>query len=152
MKDPKALSVESGGTEQPPQLSRRSLMTYAISAPVLTIAAGFGVKAATLLGAVTEPVVATVQPAVVTVSAAPTALLPPLALTPPDAVDYYDIGDAIVQTSLPTMPLVKLAVGVDGRVLLELPRLESGQGISTAAGIMVAEELDVPVDMVDVVL
>ena len=152
MKNPKALSVESGGTEQPPQLSRRSLMTYAISAPVLTIAAGFGVKAATLLGAVTEPVVATVEPVVATVSTAPTALLPPLTLTPPDTVDYYDIGDAIVQTSLPTMPLVKLAVGVDGRVLLELPRLESGQGISTAAGIMVAEELDVPVDMVDVVL
>ena len=154
MKNQQVASVdpETTDSQQPPQLSRRSLMTYAISAPILTIAAGFGVKAATLLGSVTQPLVATVEPVVTTVTTTTTTLLPPLALTPPDTLDYYDLGDAIVQTSLPTMPLVKLAVGVDGRVLLELPRLESGQGISTAAGIMVAEELDVPVDMVDVVL
>jgi isoquinoline 1-oxidoreductase subunit beta len=40
------------------------------------------------------------------------------------------------------MPLVKLSVGTDGRVTLEMPRLENGQGI--ALGMMVAEEMDVP--------
>lgn len=152
MKKINAPAAEPQVAEAPAQMSRRSLMTYAISAPILTVAAGFGVRAATLLGSVTAPVVATVEPVVAAVTTAPADLLPPLALTPPDSTDGYDLGDAIAQTSLPTMPLVKLAVGLDGRILLELPRLESGQGITTAAGIMVAEELDVAVDTVDVVL
>jgi isoquinoline 1-oxidoreductase subunit beta len=107
---------------------RRSLLTYAVSAPVVTVAAGFGANLA--------------LPS--------TAAALPLPLTPPDTVDYYDIGDSIVQTSLPTMPLVKLVVGTDGRVQLDLPRLESGQGIATVCGMMVAEELDVPLSAVDV--
>ncbi len=110
------------------QLTRRGLLTYAVSAPVLTIAAGFGANLAT----------------------PGTAHALPLPLTPPDSVDYYDVGDSIVQTSLPTMPLVKLSIGTDGRVKLDLPRLESGTGIATAAGMMVAEELDVPISSVDV--
>ena len=73
-----------------------------------------------------------------------------LPLTPPDTVDYYDLGDAIAQASLPTMPLVRLEVGADGRVRLELPRLESGQGIATACAMLIAEELDQPLSMVDV--
>src|SRR5258705_4674077 len=85
-------------------VSRRSLLTYAMSAPVLTIAAGFGVNLAT----------------------PSTAHALPLPLTPPDSVDYYDIGDSIVQTSLPTMPLVTLTVGTNGRVRLGLTRLGTG--------------------------
>ena len=108
-------------------ISRRSLLAYAVSAPVLTVAAGFGANLA-----------------------APSTAVAALALTPPDTVDTYDIGDSLVQTALPTMPLVTLAVGTDGRVRLDLPRLESGQGIATACGMMVAEELDVPLAMVDV--
>ena len=97
-------------------VSRRSLLTYVVSAPVLTVAAGFGVNLAT-------PSIAHALP---------------LPLTPPDTVDYYDIGDSIVQTSLPTMPLVTLTVGTDGRVRLDLPRLDSGTGVATAVGMMVA--------------
>ncbi len=111
-----------------PPISRRSLLAYAVSAPVMTVAAGFGVNLAT----------------------PSTALALPLPLTPPDTVDYYDIGDSLVQTALPTMPLVKLSVGTDGRITLDLPRLESGQGLATACGMMVAEEFDVPLSMVDV--
>ena len=150
MQDTKVIQTDDDTTaeQQPAQLSRRKLMMYGVSAPVLTIAAGFGVRAAILSG--------TTAPLTTTVSTTPTAvgapLLPPLALTPPDTVDYYDLGDAIAQTSLPTMPLVKLTIGLDGQVVLELPRLESGQGISTAAGMMVAEELDVAMDKVDVLL
>ncbi|MBC8055033.1 MAG: molybdopterin-dependent oxidoreductase, partial [Rhizobiales bacterium] len=109
------------------QVTRRSLLTYTVSAPVLTVAAGFGVNLAT-----------------------PSSAMAALPLTPPDTVDYYDIGDSIVQTSLPTMPLVTLAIGTDGRARLDLPRLESGQGLATACGMMVAEELDLPLSMVDV--
>ena len=106
------------------QLTRRSLLTYAVSAPVVTVAAGFGL--------------------------APASAGAALPLTPPDSVDYYDLGDAVLQTSLPTMPLVRLAVAADGRVQLELPRMESGQGIDTAAAMMVAEELNVALSQVDV--
>lgn len=105
--------------------NRRKLMAYAVSAPVMTIAAGFG---------------GFVVPS--------TAMALPLPLTPPDTVDYYDVGDSLVQTALPTMPLVKLSVGTDGKVTLDLPRLESGQGIATSVGMMVAEELDVPLSSV----
>ncbi len=111
-----------------PDISRRNLLTYAMSAPVLTVAAGFGVNLAT----------------------PSTAHALPLPLTPPDTVDYYDVGDSIMQTSLPTMPLVTLTVGTDGRVRLDLPRLETGTGIATALGMMVAEEMDVALSSVDV--
>ena len=116
-----ASGLEPGG---PPQLRRRTLLAYAISAPVVTVAAGF----------------------------APGTAQAALALTPPDSVDYYDVGDSLVQTSLPTMPLVRLTVGTDSRIVLELPRLESGQGIATACAMMVAEEFDVPLSHVDVPL
>ena len=105
-------------------LRRRTLLAYAVSAPVLTIAAGFALTPGRASAA--------------------------LALTPPDSVDYYDVGDSIVQVALPTMPLVKLEIGSDGRVRLDLPRLESGQGIATACAMMVAEELDAPLGQVDV--
>src|SRR5438876_115041 len=68
----------------------------------------------------------------------------PMPLMPADSVDYYDVGDSLVQFGAPTMPLVKLSVGTDGKVTLEMPRLEQGQGIATALGMMIAEEMDVP--------
>ncbi len=120
-----------------PRLSRRGLLTYAVSAPVLTLATGVAAPDAAqaqLLGNLLPQ------------------LLPPLPLTPPDTVDFYDLGDSLVQTALPTMPLVQLEVGANGRVRLDLPRLESGQGIDTVCGMMVAEELDLPLSQVDVTL
>lgn len=80
-----------------------------------------------------------------------TAQALPLPLTPPDTVDFYDIGDAIVQTSAPTMPLVKLTLGSDGVYTFALPRLEQGTGIGTALAMMIAEEAGVTLDKVKVV-
>ena len=105
-----------------PSLRRRDLLALAISGPALTITAGLGAN----------------------LGFTGTAHALPLPLTPPDSVHYYDIGDSLVQTALPTMPLLSLTVGSDGKVTLDLPRLESGQGIATTCGMMVAEELDVP--------
>lgn len=124
---PSRANAVTDGDDASLPVTRRSLLTYAVSAPVVTVATGFGVNLAL-----------------------PGSAIAALPLTPADSVDYYDIGDSLVQTALPTMPLVKLAVGTDGRVTLDLPRLESGQGIATAAGMMVAEELDVPLASVDV--
>ena len=50
-------------------LRRRSLLAYAVSAPVMTVAAGFGVNLA----------------------ASSDAMALPLPLTPADTVDYYDV-------------------------------------------------------------
>ena len=124
MNDPRGFPLdaidESGGTGF--SIGRRKLLTYAVSSPVLTIAAGFGVNLAIPSSAVAVP----------------------LPLMPADTVDYYDVGDSLVQFGAPTMPLVKLSVGTDGKVTLEMPRLENGQGIATALGMMIAEEMDVP--------
>ena len=131
MNDPRPIPFDlvddDADESQSLQMNRRSLLTFAVSAPVVTMAAGFGANLAM-----------------------PGSAHAALALTPPDSVDDYDVGDSLVQTSLPTMPLVKLSMGTDGRVTLELPRLEAGQGIATAVAMMVAEELDVPVGTVDV--
>lgn len=117
-----AVSAED---DTPGGLSRRSLLTYALSAPVMTMAAGL---------------------------ALPGDAQAALPLTPPDTTDFYDLGDAVTQAALPTMPLVKLQVTPQNRVLFELPRLESGQGINTALAMMIAEEMDVPLSQVDVTL
>ena len=124
MNDPRGLPMDAMGEGGGPGFSigRRRLLTYALSSPVVTIAAGFGVNLAT----------------------PSTALASPTPLMPADSVDYYDVGDSIVQFAAPTMPLVKLSVGTDGKVTLEMPRLENGQGIATALGMMIAEEMDVP--------
>ena len=95
----------------------------------MTVAAGFGVNLA----------------------ASSDAMALPLPLTPPDTVDYYDVGDSLVQTALPTMPLVKVC-GRHRRPRLARPaaaRIRPGHR-HRAAAMMIAEELDVPLSMVDV--
>lgn len=119
--------VEVETPDAPGTLTRRSLLTYAVQAPVLTVAAGFGANLVT-----------------------PGTANAALPLTPPDTVDYYDVGDSLVQTALPTMPLVKVTITAKGRVELQLPRLEAGQGISTSVAIMLADELGVPVSLIDI--
>ncbi|TSC32894.1 xanthine dehydrogenase family protein molybdopterin-binding subunit [Corallococcus sp. Z5C101001] len=43
-----------------------------------------------------------------------------------------------------------IALGTDGRAVATLPRTELGQGITTAVAMLVAEELDLPLDSVEV--
>jgi isoquinoline 1-oxidoreductase beta subunit len=114
--------------ESAPEVTRRGLLTFAVSAPVATVGAGFAISFA--------------MP-----STAHAAALP---LTPPDTTDTYDVGDAISGAAMPTMALVKLSMGTDGHARLELPRLEVGQGIAPAVAMLLAEELDLPLSMVDV--
>ena len=110
---------------QPHPITRRSLLTYAASAPVVTTAVGLAVTPST-------------------------AEALPLPLTPPDTVDHYDVGDSIMQVSAPTMPLVKLSIDGNGVYTLALPRLESGTGIATALALMIADEAKVPLSKVQV--
>lgn len=111
-----------------PDPSRRRFLTYLVTAPVLTVAVKSGVD---LLGADEAA-----------------AQLPSL----PQLPAVYDLGDLYKLCCTPTQDLLVLQVAENGRVRLELPRAEVGQGITTAAAILVAEELDVPVSMVDVPL
>lgn len=108
-------------------LRRRDVLGYATAAPLVSAAAG--------ISALTAP------------AQAVAALLP---LTPLDTTDLIDIGDAVTLTALPTMPLVKVAQGANGKYRLELPRLEVGQGIATAAAMMLADKLRVPLSQIEV--
>ncbi|MER5635438.1 molybdopterin cofactor-binding domain-containing protein [Kitasatospora sp. NPDC002227] len=56
--------------------------------------------------------------------------------------DILDLGDAMILAGLPTSHLLSLQVNMDGSILLELPRVEVGQGLTTAMAMVVADELD----------
>lgn len=76
----------------------------------------------------------------------------PAPFHPPTIEEMWDISESIVVASLPTMPLVKLEIGQDGIARLELPRCEMGQGITTSIAMLIAEDLDVPLERVVVTI
>jgi isoquinoline 1-oxidoreductase beta subunit len=105
--------------------SRRRFLTYLVAAPTLAIAASL-----------------------VEAPSAARAAVPSL----PAPADLLDLGDVLILAGAPTANMITVAVGEDGRVGLALPRAEVGQGITTAVAMLIAEELDVPLDRVDVTL
>lgn len=107
------------------QPSRRTLLTVVLAAPVLTVATGVTVA-----------------------EEAAAAALPASGSIP----EYVDFGDIMIVAGSPTTPLMRLTVTTAGRARFELPRAEVGQGITTAMAMLVAEELDLPVARVDVLL
>ncbi len=54
--------------------------------------------------------------------------------------------------ALPTSGLITIQVDSDGTVSFALPRAEVGQGITTSTAMLIAEEMDVPLDRVRVTL
>lgn len=74
------------------------------------------------------------------------------ALPGPTVPDVFDLGDALVLASVPTMPLLTLAITPDNHAEFALPRMEVGQGMITAVSMMIAEELGFPVENVRVTL
>lgn len=107
-----------------PALNRRQLLGFSIAGPVLSLGVG--------LSAPSDSEAAMLQ-------------------VPGDLTDICDYGDLVFKVAFLTLPLIRLTVEPNGRAKLELPRLESGQGISTACAMMVAEDLDLPMAQVDVV-
>ncbi|MDT7802653.1 MAG: isoquinoline 1-oxidoreductase subunit beta, partial [Actinomycetota bacterium] len=112
----------------PGQVGRRRFLTYLVAAPTLTIATKLTADA--------------VAPSVAEAS------IPTL----PQPAEILDLGDVLTLSCVPTAGLLVLEMTADGRARLQLPRCEVGQGISTANAMLVAEELDLPLDRVDVVL
>ncbi|MFG2111699.1 molybdopterin cofactor-binding domain-containing protein [Streptomyces sp. NPDC048718] len=124
-----------GDTDAPPSrgIGRRRFLGYVLAAPTLTVAARLG-----------EEVLAP-TPAAAAVAA---AVVPSL----PGPADIYDLNDMLTHAALPTANLITIRVDEDGIAHFALPRAEVGQGITTSTAMLIAEELDLPIDRVRVTL
>ncbi|MYW63465.1 molybdopterin-dependent oxidoreductase [Streptomyces sp. SID8379] len=105
-------------------IGRRRFLGYVLAAPTLVTAAELGAAP----GAAADGV-------------------PSLEVT-----DVVDLNDVLTLAAKPTSNLVKVTVNTDGTVSFALPRAEVGQGITTSTAMLIAEELDVPLDRVRVEL
>jgi isoquinoline 1-oxidoreductase beta subunit len=72
--------------------------------------------------------------------------------TPPQVAELYDLNDFITDAARPTANLITVEVREDGTAHFALPRSENGQGIVTSTAMLIAEELDLPLDKVEVTL
>ncbi|MET9972543.1 molybdopterin cofactor-binding domain-containing protein, partial [Streptomyces sp. NPDC006356] len=103
--------------------SRRRFLGYVLAAPTLVAAAELG--------------------------AAPEAGAD---IPSPEITELFDLNDVMTAAALPTSNLITVEVGGDGTVSFALPRAEVGQGITTSTAMLIAEEMDVPLDRVRVTL
>ncbi|MET9377441.1 molybdopterin cofactor-binding domain-containing protein [Streptomyces sp. NPDC002992] len=116
----------------PRAVDRRRFLGYVLAAPTLTVAAQLG-----------EAVLAP-SPA----AAAAPSLVPSL----PGPSEIYDLNDMLTQAALPTANLITIRIEADGTASFALPRAEVGQGITTSSAMLIAEELDLPLEKVRVSL
>ena len=70
----------------------------------------------------------------------------------PQVPEVYDLNDFLTHCAMPTSNLIAIEVDEKGHAHFALPRMEVGQGITTAVAMLIAEELDLPVDHVHVTL
>ncbi len=111
-------------------VGRRRFLTYLVAGGTLTVATKLGIDV--------------VAPG--SASAVPTPSLP-------QPADLQDLGDVLILAGRPTEGLLfTVEITSDGRVRVELPRMEVGQGLTTSVAMLVAEELDLPLDKVDMPL
>lgn len=68
------------------------------------------------------------------------------------AADLVDLGDLLILAGVPTANMLVLSVDEEGIAHFRLPREEVGQGLTTAVAMLVAEELDTPLDRVRIQL
>ncbi|MEU3310174.1 molybdopterin cofactor-binding domain-containing protein [Nocardiopsis sp. NPDC006832] len=69
-----------------------------------------------------------------------------------DLTDIVDLNDVMTLAAKPTSLLITVEVHDDGTVSFALPRAEVGQGITTSTAMLIAEEMDLPLDRVRVTL
>ncbi|QFU85565.1 xanthine dehydrogenase family protein molybdopterin-binding subunit [Amycolatopsis sp. YIM 10] len=117
-------TTNESGQETGSGFGRRGFLAFLVAAPTLTIAAD------------------------VAIDQQAEAQLPSL----PGPADIVDLGDVLILAGTPTSHMLVLEVAEDGRIRLQLPRAEVGQGITTAVAMLVAEELGVPLSQVEVPL
>ncbi len=109
-------------------VGRRRFLGYLVAAPTLAVAAQLG-KSAT-----TPP--------------AADAVIP----SPPEPQEIYDLNDLMTLAARPTSNLIAVVINSDGTASFDMPRAESGQGITTMAAMLIAEELALPLDKINVTL
>jgi len=67
-------------------------------------------------------------------------------------VDLFDLTDLLTDAALLTAGLITVKVNPDGTVSFAVPRAEVGQGITTAVAMVIADEMDLPLDKVKITL
>ncbi len=112
--------------EGPARVSRRSFVGYVIGGTTLIAAADLGLAP----------------------SAAHAAPVPSV----PQIPEVYDLNDFLTHCAMPTSNLIAIEIDEKGHAHFALPRMEVGQGITTAVAMLIAEELELPVDHVHVTL
>ncbi|GAA1295426.1 molybdopterin-dependent oxidoreductase [Pseudonocardia aurantiaca] len=111
-------------------VGRRKFLTYLVAGSTLTVATKLGIDAFAPGEATAFPTPSLPQPA-----------------------DIQDLGDVLILAGRPTEGLLfTVEILENGRVRVALPRMEVGQGLTTAVAMLVAEELDLPLDAVDMPL
>ncbi|EPH43137.1 putative Nicotinate dehydrogenase subunit B [Streptomyces aurantiacus JA 4570] len=106
-----------------------------------------------MLAAPTLVTAAELAPAATASAAAETpAGMPSGELPSPEITELVDLNDVMTLAALPTSNLITVEVHQDGTVSFALPRAEVGQGITTSTAMLIAEELDLPLDRVRVTL
>jgi len=70
----------------------------------------------------------------------------------PEVPDVQDLTDILITTGTPTYYDLMIEIKPDNRVYLEVPRMEVGQGVKTSIGMLVADNLDVPLENMDITL
>ncbi|NVK81024.1 xanthine dehydrogenase family protein molybdopterin-binding subunit [Streptomyces morookaense] len=109
-------------------VGRRRFLGYLLAAPTLAVAVQLGEAAAG-----TAPA-----------HAAPASL--------PELTRLFDFNDMLTDAALPTSGLITIQVHADGTASFALPRAEVGQGITTSTAMLIAEELDLPLEKIRVTL
>ncbi|MCX4669023.1 molybdopterin-dependent oxidoreductase [Streptomyces sp. NBC_01381] len=104
-------------------IGRRRFLGYVLAAPTLLTAAQLGPAPGAVAG-----------------------------IPSPEVTELVDLNDVMTAAALPTSNLITVEVGRDGTVSFALPRAEVGQGITTSTAMLIAEEMDVPLDRVRVTL
>jgi isoquinoline 1-oxidoreductase beta subunit len=69
-----------------------------------------------------------------------------------EAPDVLDFTDIFYATETPSTYDLKIEIKPDNRVYFEYPRMDIGQGVITSTTMMVADNLDVPMENMDTVL
>ncbi|UUZ61136.1 molybdopterin cofactor-binding domain-containing protein [Nocardioides sp. B-3] len=108
------------------RLSRRSFVGYVVGGACLVVAADLAL------------------------GASPAAAVP--VPSTPQIPEIYDLNDFLVHCATPTSNLIAIHVDEAGDAHFALPRMEVGQGITTSIAMLIADELDLPLERVHVTL
>lgn len=119
-------------------IERRRFLGFVVAAPTLTMAGRLLLDGAFAKDASAAPYIPGGTPA------------PPGGT--PEITDHYDATDMVMDSGRPFSYDLLIEVTKENRVRFEVPRMEVGQGIITAAAMMLADNLDARLEDIDATL